>query len=244
MWQFIVSWNCQQEIGIICDNYKTVDIDLTIVLTHIGFEEDKKLAKLLMPEWGVDIIIGGHSHTIPEQPEKVNNVLIVQAGTGTDQIGRFDITVDADTNMVHDYQWKIVPINDRTCPRDPDIEKIIMSYKEETEFYQVSSGIKIIYDYKTHEFEEFLLNGKPVLDSPVLDTDNIRIGMQIFHYSNMEDFFDVTLDETASNEAPKVIATSDYSILEEYLTTHLNLLRSVEGRLEVKNGPDGYPNDI
>ena len=40
-----------EEVGKICDNYKSVDIDLTILLTHVGFEEDKKLAKLLMPEW-------------------------------------------------------------------------------------------------------------------------------------------------------------------------------------------------
>lgn len=39
------------KVGKICDNYKSVDIDLTILLTHVGFEEDKKLAKLLMPEW-------------------------------------------------------------------------------------------------------------------------------------------------------------------------------------------------
>ena len=37
------------EVGKICNAYKTVDIDLTILLTHIGFEEDKKLAALLDP---------------------------------------------------------------------------------------------------------------------------------------------------------------------------------------------------
>ena len=36
------------------------------------------------PAWGVDIIIGGHSHTFIEEPAVVNDILIVQAGTGTD----------------------------------------------------------------------------------------------------------------------------------------------------------------
>ncbi len=60
-----------------------------LLLTHIGFESDLELAALLKPEWGVDLIIGGHSHTILEQPVKVNNILVAQAGTGTDQIGRY-----------------------------------------------------------------------------------------------------------------------------------------------------------
>ena len=88
------------EVGKICNTYKNEDIDLTILLTHIGFEEDKKLAAMLDPEWGVDIIIGGHSHTVLEQPAQVNNILISQAAVGTDQIGRFDITVDDDTKSI------------------------------------------------------------------------------------------------------------------------------------------------
>ncbi len=32
-----------QEIGKICDTYNATDIDLTVLLTHIGFEEDKNL---------------------------------------------------------------------------------------------------------------------------------------------------------------------------------------------------------
>jgi len=91
-----------KEVGKICNAYKNDDIDLTILLTHIGFESDLELAKLLKPEWGVDMIIGGHSHTILEQPVKVNNVLIAQAGVGTNQIGRFDILVDDDTNSIVD----------------------------------------------------------------------------------------------------------------------------------------------
>ncbi|MDR3305846.1 MAG: metallophosphatase, partial [Clostridiales Family XIII bacterium] len=121
------------EVGRICNAHRTIDVDLTILLTHIGFEEDKKLAALLDPKWGVDIIIGGHSHTVLEQPESVNDILIAQAGMGTAQIGRFDITVDTDTNSVHDYTWRLVPIDSEHCPRDPAIEKIIEEYKTHTD---------------------------------------------------------------------------------------------------------------
>ena len=101
-----------EAVGKICNNYKTIDIDLTVLLTHIGFEQDKKLAELLDPNWGVDIIVGGHSHTVLDEPEIVNDILIVQAGTGTDMIGRFDLKIDIDKNRVDSYEWKLVPIDE------------------------------------------------------------------------------------------------------------------------------------
>jgi 5'-nucleotidase len=36
----------------------------------------------LKPEYGVDMIIGGHSHTILDRPEKINNILIAQLEWG------------------------------------------------------------------------------------------------------------------------------------------------------------------
>ena len=122
-----------KEVGHICNAYRKVDIDLTVLLTHIGFEDDKKLAALLDPEWGVDVIIGGHTHTILEKPEKVADILIVQAGVGTKQIGRFDIVVDTETNSVHSYDWQLIPIASSHCPRNEQVENAIRSFKDATD---------------------------------------------------------------------------------------------------------------
>ncbi len=118
------------EVGKICNAYKTEDIDLTILLTHIGFEEDKKLAAMLDKEWGVDMIIGGHSHTILEQPATVNDILITQAGVGSDQIGRFDIVVDDDTNSIVEWKWKLLPVDQNLAEPDVDLTKFIDTFKE------------------------------------------------------------------------------------------------------------------
>jgi 5''-nucleotidase/2'',3''-cyclic phosphodiesterase and related esterases len=120
-----------KEVGKICNTYRTTDIDFTVLLTHIGFEEDKKLAALLDPNWGVDVIIGGHSHTILEKPEVVNDILVVQAGVGTNQIGRFDIVVDTDENNVSSYTWELIPIDSAHCPTDKEIEKAVSRYKNQ-----------------------------------------------------------------------------------------------------------------
>jgi len=122
-----------KEVGKICNAYRTIDIDFTILLTHIGIEEDKHLASLLDPAWGIDVIIGGHSHTVMERPEKVNNILIAHAGEGSDQIGRFDILVDTDENAVAEYKWELVPVNSDTCVGDEQIEDTIRKYKNHTD---------------------------------------------------------------------------------------------------------------
>ncbi len=122
-----------EAVGRICDAYKHDDIDLTVLLTHIGFESDKELAALLKPEWGVDLILGGHSHTLLEQPEIVNNILIAQANVGTDQIGRFDLTVADDTNTVVDWKWDLVPIVAGAIQPDADLQAFIGSYKDEVD---------------------------------------------------------------------------------------------------------------
>jgi len=127
---FVTLEEASREVGKILNAYKNDDIDLTILLTHIGFESDVKLANLLKSEWGVDIIIGGHSHTIMEKPAEENNILIAQAGVGTDQIGRFDIVVDDDTNSIIEYKWQLIPIDDNLAEPDVKLQEYINSFQE------------------------------------------------------------------------------------------------------------------
>lgn len=126
-------YEAAEEVGRICNAYKTTDVDLTVLLTHIGYEQDCQLAAKLKKEWGVDIIVGGHSHTFLDQPAIINDVIIVQAGTGTDLIGRFDLVVDTELNCVASYQWQCIEINESRCPRDTAVEQLISSYKETTD---------------------------------------------------------------------------------------------------------------
>jgi 5'-nucleotidase / UDP-sugar diphosphatase len=50
---------------------------MVVVLSHIGFEEDKTLARAVD---GIDVIVGGHSHTAVKEPVRVGRTVVVQAG--------------------------------------------------------------------------------------------------------------------------------------------------------------------
>jgi 5'-nucleotidase len=125
--------NVASEVRKATDAYKTSDIDLTVLLTHIGFDEDKKLAEELGPDCDIDIIIGGHSHTYMEEPCIVAGIPIVQAAVGTDQIGRFDIVYDEISKNIDSYTWELIPVTEENCPRDLALENVIDRYKEITD---------------------------------------------------------------------------------------------------------------
>ncbi len=52
--------------------------DVVVLLSHCGFEDDMELAQA--NPW-LDVIIGGHSHTLIERPSETNGVLITQSGS-------------------------------------------------------------------------------------------------------------------------------------------------------------------
>lgn len=69
-------------------------INKIIVLSHLGYEEDLKLAKAVK---GLDVIVGGHSHTKLDKPVVIDNgdpTFIVQANEWGKYLGRVDVTFD------------------------------------------------------------------------------------------------------------------------------------------------------
>ena len=65
--------------------------DLLVALTHQGVDEDSTLA---MNVPGLDVIIGGHSHTRLKHPKKINGILIVQTGSNCESLGVLDLTLE------------------------------------------------------------------------------------------------------------------------------------------------------
>jgi 5'-nucleotidase/UDP-sugar diphosphatase len=100
--------------------------DLIIVLSHLGIENDRRLAQNTR---GVDLIIGGHSHTRLDTLERVDGVLIGQAGSNCRNLGRIDLTVAGDTVMA--YDGKLIPMYTEGITPDPQIAALVDSFKTE-----------------------------------------------------------------------------------------------------------------
>jgi 2',3'-cyclic-nucleotide 2'-phosphodiesterase (5'-nucleotidase family) len=61
-------------------------VNLLIALTHIGLPQDRRLAEACP---SLDLILGGHSHNVLEQPEVVAGVPICQGGSHARFLGRY-----------------------------------------------------------------------------------------------------------------------------------------------------------
>ena len=98
--------------------------DLIVALTHLGVEEDEKLAAAVP---GIDIIVGGHTHTKIEQPETIGGALILQAyGRGV-FLGRLDLEVTDGKLATHRY--RLIPVT-ATAGEVPAVAALVAGYQQ------------------------------------------------------------------------------------------------------------------
>ncbi|WP_232698820.1 bifunctional metallophosphatase/5'-nucleotidase [Brevibacillus daliensis] len=95
------------------------EVDHVMVVSHIGIEVDREIAKNVD---GIDLIIGGHSHTPLHEPEKVNNTYIVQDWEYGKSLGRADLYYYNDKLV--DFSGGLIDY-DETVKPDPEVEKLV-----------------------------------------------------------------------------------------------------------------------
>ena len=97
--------------------------DLIILLSHSGYDEDLALAAKYP---SIDIIVGGHSQTLLEEPTKVNETLVVQAGHSGFFLGELDLILEK-SGKILSYEWRLIPLT-LELPDDPAIISLIEQY--------------------------------------------------------------------------------------------------------------------
>lgn len=102
-----------------------------IALTHLGADVDEKLAK----EMGeLDLIVGGHSHTIINQPPEENGVLIAQAGGQAKYVGRIELIFK--NGKIIKKSGQLIPISS-IQGEDPELKEMVRKYNDNPVLNQV-----------------------------------------------------------------------------------------------------------
>ncbi len=96
--------------------------DFIIFLTHIGFEADQELAKNVK---GIDLIIGGHSHTRLTKPRIFGKCWVVQAHDKGKAIGRIDLWFNKKTHQLVKRKYQLISIPQPGLKPDRETLKII-----------------------------------------------------------------------------------------------------------------------
>ena len=100
--------------------------DITILLSHIGYEADKKVAEAIPNTF--DIIIGGHSHTELKEADIVRGTPIVQTGYYGMNLGHIDLSVSNGIVDKSNLIYKLIPM-DENIAQDSDMLKFISEMK-------------------------------------------------------------------------------------------------------------------
>ena len=101
------------------------ETDILIVLSHIGHAGDRALAEKTK---GIDVIVGGHSHTRVLSPVMIGNTIILQAWEHAKALGVLDITVeDGKIKRFDGRLEEIKPVQDE---EDKNIMAIVEKYRK------------------------------------------------------------------------------------------------------------------
>lgn len=125
--------------------FEDLGVDKIIAITHIGYDDsanydnDLILAKSVE---GIDVIVGGHSHTKLDAPivvdktttgEAKDTTLIVQAYQYSDFLGTLDVSFD-DKGVIVDYDGKLIELG--KLADDAKALEILKPYKDKVDAIQ------------------------------------------------------------------------------------------------------------
>ncbi len=100
--------------------------DLMILITHNGVDNDMNLAEALAGS-GVDVIVGGHSHSRLKKPRVQGDILVVQAGSKWTNLGRLDLQVEDD--KVVRYNGRLITLWADNCVAGPELTALVQDYE-------------------------------------------------------------------------------------------------------------------
>lgn len=116
-------------------------INKIIALTHIGYDSNPVVGNdLLLAEVdGIDVIVGGHSHTQLDKPVVVDKdesgeakdpTVIVQAFQYAEYLGTLDVHFDED-GVVVDHTGELLEVADKEA--DPEAVEVLQPYADEVD---------------------------------------------------------------------------------------------------------------
>ncbi|ALC88192.1 2', 3'-cyclic nucleotide 2'-phosphodiesterase [Bacillus sp. FJAT-22090] len=128
------------------DEFEKQGVNKVVAVTHIGYDDNPTYDNDLLLAAavnGIDVIVGGHSHTQLDKPVIVNKdkngavkdpTVIVQAYQYSEFLGTLDVNFNKEGKVVS-HAGKLIPIKDQT--EDPAAAALLKTYSEKIEEIKV-----------------------------------------------------------------------------------------------------------
>jgi sulfur-oxidizing protein SoxB len=99
---------------------RTAGAELVVLLSHNGFDVDKKLAADVD---GIDIILTGHTHDALPEPVLVNKTYLIASGSHGKFVSRIDLDVQG--GVMKGLKHRLIPIFSDVITPDPDMTALV-----------------------------------------------------------------------------------------------------------------------
>lgn len=103
-------------------------VDVMVILSHIGYTNDRVLAEKVE---GIDVIVGGHSHTKIARPESIGKTLILQAWEHGKALGVVDLILK-DGKVIRS-EGRLLEIKPEDGREDRATLALLNKYKEKVD---------------------------------------------------------------------------------------------------------------
>ncbi len=111
-------------------------VNKIVALTHIGYDDNAAIDNdrtLATEVDGIDVIVGGHTHTEIQPPVEVEDTVIVQANEYGKFLGQLDVTFDEEGNVAEFAGELHDTGKDSEVAEDAGAVEALAPYKEEVE---------------------------------------------------------------------------------------------------------------
>ena len=102
------------------DQLRAEGVDLVVLLSHNGFDVDRKLAGRVK---GIDVILTAHTHDALPDVTKVGETLLVAAGSHGKFLARLDLEVYE--RKIVNYAFRLIPVLSDVIQPDPEMAAMI-----------------------------------------------------------------------------------------------------------------------
>jgi len=99
------------------------EVDLVLFVSHLGRKDDLAIANQVP---GIDVIIAGHDHRLPEYYLVADSgTIIAQAHAYGKAVGRLDLEIDLSTRRIVGHERTLTEVHPDNMPADEELERHI-----------------------------------------------------------------------------------------------------------------------
>jgi len=122
----------EERMAEVVQEVRDAGADLVVVLSHNGFDVDRKLAGNVP---SIDVILTGHTHDALPEPVLVGDTMLIASGSNGKFVTRLDL--DVQNGQLLGFRHKLIPVFSDVIEPDKDVAALIEAerapYKAEME---------------------------------------------------------------------------------------------------------------